>query len=194
LWHRLLRDARVYCVLFRIDRDLADEARSQGCRCGGRLHSARYRRQPRCGLDLEKVDPDYGKRFSFCCDRDGCRRRTTPPSVRFLGRRVYLGIVVVLIAALAEGATPKRLQRLRRLVSDVSLRTVERWRRWWRETFPMTTAWKEIKARFMPPIEAEKLPSSLLDRLTPAVSNGGVVAVLELLAPLTTTSYPRGSK
>jgi len=29
-------------------------------------------------------------RFSFCCARDGCRTRKTPPSFRFLGRKVYL--------------------------------------------------------------------------------------------------------
>ena len=27
----------------------------------------------------------FGRRFSLCCGRDGCRHRATPPSVRFLG-------------------------------------------------------------------------------------------------------------
>ena len=194
LSHRLLRDASVYGVLFRIDQDLAKEARSHGCRCGGRLHSARYRRQPRCGLDLKRIDPDYEKRFSFCCGRDDCRKRTTPPSVRFLGRRVYIGMAVRLIASLAEGATATRLRRLRRLVGNVSVRTVERWLRWWRETFPISQVWKEVKARFVPAIETSQLPASLLDRFAMQGDAGGVVAVLELLAPLTTTSYPRGSR
>ena len=64
--HALLRDARVYGVLFRIDVELANGVRSEHCECGGRLHSARYRRKPRCGVDLERLDPDYAVRFRFC--------------------------------------------------------------------------------------------------------------------------------
>ncbi len=186
--HRLLRDARVYRVMFRIDQDLATEVRSEGCGCGGRLHSARYRRKPRCGLELEKLDPEYAMRFSFCCDRDGCRRRTTPPSVRFLGRRVYLGAVVVLIAALADGATPTRLRRLRRLVGDVSRRTVGRWRRWWRETFPQTLFWREHRALLAVPMATERLPASLLERIVGADVQARLIALLRLLLPISTTS------
>ena len=192
--YKLLRDASLYTVLLRIDREIAAEVRSGGCPCGGRLHSARYPRQAGCGLDLGKLDPEHRLRFSFCCDREGCRRRTTPPSVRFLGRHVYLGLVVVLFMALADGATPARLRRLRRLVGDVSLQTVERWRRWWRETFPTTRVWKEVKARLVPTVETSQLPGSLLCRFAMQGDAEGVVAVLELLAPLTTTSYPRGSR
>ena len=50
---------------------------------------------------------EYRYRFSFCCDRDGCRKRVTPPSVRFLGRRVYLGAVVILIGRHAAGTRPR---------------------------------------------------------------------------------------
>ena len=66
----------------------------------GMLHSARYPRKPRGGLD--DLGPDYATRLSFCCAVDGCRRRTTPPSVRYLGRRVYLGAVVVLVTAMTR--------------------------------------------------------------------------------------------
>ena len=64
------------------------------------LHSARYRRKPRgrpAGLGEE-----HDWRFSFCCARDGCRTRRTPPSFRFLGRKVYLATMVVLIAIMPE--------------------------------------------------------------------------------------------
>lgn len=186
--HRLLRDARVYGVLLQIDRDLAAAVRHGGCACGGRLHSARYRRKARCALELDKLDAEHGVRFSFCCDRDGCRRRTTPRSVRFLGRRVYVGAVVVLIATLAEGATPARLRRLRQLVGDVSRRTVERWRRWWRETFPQTPFWREHRARFAVAVDTERLPASLLERMAGAAESARLIALLRLLAPITTTS------
>jgi hypothetical protein len=188
LSHGLLRDARFYGVLFLIDVELADEVRSERCECGGRLHSARYRRKPRCGVDLEQLDPDYAIRFSFCCDRDGCRRRRTPPSVRFLGRRVYAGAVVVLIAALAEGATPRRLRRLRQLVGDVSRRTVERWRRWWRESFPQTPFWREHRARFAIAIDADRLPALLLERMSGADPSTRLIALLRFLMPITATT------
>jgi hypothetical protein len=68
---------------------MAEAASDQGCSCGGVLHSGRYWRKARglpTGLDKEA----YGWRFSFCCAVDGCRRRMTPPSLRFLRRRVYV--------------------------------------------------------------------------------------------------------
>ena len=46
---------------------------------------------------------EYDRRLSFCCALDVCRKRTTPPSLRFLGRKVYLGAVVVLICGDAAG-------------------------------------------------------------------------------------------
>lgn len=188
LSHRLLRDARAHGVLFRIDQEEAARAQSKGCGCGGRLHAARFRRKPRCGLELEKVHPDYGLRLSFCCDREGCRRRTTPPSVRFLGRRVYVSTVVVLIAALAKSVTSRRLRRLRRLVGDVSRRTVERWLQWWRETFPETSFWREHRARFLPPVAAVRLPGSLLERAAGIDDEARLVWLLRFLSPITTTS------
>ena len=69
--------------------------------CGGVLHSVGIRRKPRgrpAGLGEE-----HDQRFSFCCAADGCRTRKTPPSFRFLGRKVYLGAVVVLVAGDAAG-------------------------------------------------------------------------------------------
>ena len=93
--HAVLRDTRFFDLLYILDRDLADQTRTPGCACGGRLHQAHYLRKPRGGpADLS---PDWERRFSFCCDRDGCRRRSTPPSLRFLGRRVYFGVAVVLV-------------------------------------------------------------------------------------------------
>lgn len=81
--HALLFDSILWQLRLRFDRDLAAEAREQGCRCGGVLHRADYPRKPRGGPS--DLGPDYGRRLSLCCAREGCRKRTTPPSVRFLG-------------------------------------------------------------------------------------------------------------
>ena len=84
----------------------------------------RYRRKPRAVTDLSSGDE---WRFSFCCAVEGCRRRTNPPSVRFLGRRVYLGVLVVLVSACCQGMSSKRVRILGEELG-VDRRTLERWR------------------------------------------------------------------
>ena len=85
-----LGDGQLYALLRRCDEDLAAEQRAGGCpHCGGVLHSARYPRKPRGAV--ERLPDEYGWRLSLCCAREGCRKRATPPSLRFLGRKVYLG-------------------------------------------------------------------------------------------------------
>jgi len=89
MYHDLPRTAKFWSFLFAVDQDLAETARKNACQCGGRLHCANYPRKPR-GTPLQLPEPQC-LRLSFCCDRDGCRKRVTPPSVRFLGPKVYLG-------------------------------------------------------------------------------------------------------
>ena len=129
--------------------------------CGGRLHTARYARKPR-GRPC-RLGPEHDQRFSFCCAVDGCRSRATPPSLRFLGRRVYVAAIVVLIAILRHGVSDERLERLAQVVS-VDRRTIARWRRWWRDAFTATPFWRIARAGFMPPIEEARLPATLIDR------------------------------
>src|SRR4249920_3425051 len=89
VYQALLADARFHEQLLVFDRDLAASARAARCRlCGGALHSGSYARKPRGGP--AGLGQEYAERFSFCCAVDGCRKRTTPPSLRFLGRKVYL--------------------------------------------------------------------------------------------------------
>ena len=102
MYHDLPRTARFWSVLLAIDHDLAEKTRKDACPCGGRLHAANYLRKPRG--TVEQLPPPLCLRLSFCCDRDGCRKRVTPPSVRFLGRKVYLGAVVILISSLRQAS------------------------------------------------------------------------------------------
>jgi len=84
-----------------IDAAIVERAAKEPCRdCGGPLYRGDYPRKPRGGL-LAIAAEAFGRRFSLCCGRDGCRHRVTPPSVRFLGRRVYVGAVVILVSAVA---------------------------------------------------------------------------------------------
>jgi len=86
MYHDLPQSARFWSFLLAVDQDLAEETRKKACACGGRLHSANYPRKPR-GTPVQLPEHEC-LRLSFCCDRDGCRKRVTPPSVRFLGPKV----------------------------------------------------------------------------------------------------------
>ena len=182
--HAFLCDARFYRRLFQMDQDLAHEVQTSGCRfCGGVLHSARYPRKPR-GL-RGALDETYDTRLSFCCAVDGCRRRNTPPSVRFLGRRVYLGIMVVLLTALQHGLTDRRRRELVERL-DLPPQTLVRWRRWWQEVLPGTRCWRAEQSHFLPPIPVADLPGALLGRLTGATLPERLCQLLQLIAPVTT--------
>jgi hypothetical protein len=180
----LLFDARLFLLLLRADDELAAGARAEGCGvCGGVLHSARYPRKPRGGPPAA-LKADYSRRRSFCCANDDCRKRTTPPSLRFLGRRVYLGAIVVLASAMTGGVTLRRAAELNELVG-VSIRTLQRWRSWWRETFAASPFWKAAKALFSPPADACGAPATLLERFAGS-ERERLFSFLEFLAPITT--------
>jgi hypothetical protein len=182
LYRDLLADATFHQLLLAYDRDLADTARRAACaRCTGVVHSAPYWRKPRgrpCRLGRE-----HDRRFSFCCAVDGCRSRATPPSLRFLGPKVYIAAIVVLIAILQHGATARRMQELDQVIG-VDRRTVERWRRWWRDRFTVTSFWQIARATFMPPVDQDRLPAGLMQRFAGDDADR-LVALLRFMGPLT---------
>ena len=136
-----LADQPLHQLLEKVDADLVEEARSKGCPlCGGKLHRSDYDRKPRGG-------PQWDLRFSLCCAKDGCRRRNTPPSVRFMGRRVYAGLVVVLVSAMVHGRKPERVNCLRKALG-IDRHTLARWRQWWLGLFLESSFWREARARF----------------------------------------------
>jgi len=183
LYQELLRDASLFDLLLRFDEDVAEEARLRGCECGGALHAAFYERKPRGGPP--GLDAAQAIRFSFCCAREGCRRRLTPASLRFLGRRVFFGAVVLLVPILMQGPTRMRLRQLRTTFA-VSVRTLQRWRRWWRETFPTSRFWGEARGRLARPVSSEALPGALLGLFWAETPDQRVLAALRFLAPITT--------
>jgi len=173
-----LADHQLHQLLEKVDADLAAQAHVGGCRfCGGKLHRADYERKPRGG-------PAWDCRYSFCCAREGCRRRHTPASVRFLGRRVYAGLVVVLVAAVVQGLKPQRVARLRQALG-LDRRTLGRWRQWWQVTLVASSFWKAARARFLPPLDPRTLPGSLLKSFA-AHRRDRLLELLKFLAPLTT--------
>jgi hypothetical protein len=186
LYQAVLADAKFHEQLLVFDRDLSATARAAGCgECGGALHSARFPRKPRgvpSGL-RSGLGEEYRRRFSFCCAADGCRKRTTPPSLRFLGRKVYLATVVTLISAMRHGVTAARLERLS-AVPGIDRRTVARWRAWWRSTFAAGPFQPIAMAAIMPPVDIAGLPAALLDRFAGGIAEK-LTSLLRFLGPLT---------
>jgi len=137
--------------------------------CGGPLYRAYYERKPRGGPP--DLDEAYGVRMSLCCGETGCRRRVLPPSVLFLGRRVYWGAVVLVVTALRQGqchnATVKRLKAL----FGVTRPTLARWRGYFLDVFVHSLSWRRLCGHLMPPVDQHQLPGGLIDRFMKALGD-----------------------
>lgn len=178
--HVLLNDPAFFRLLTHIDAEYAEETR-QGrcCRCQGPLHVSGYPRKPRgCPASVRQ---EFSRRLSFTCGR--CEKRTTPPSVRFLGRRVYVALALMLVSGSGGGAARAFQQHL-----SLCARTLKRWRRWWHRDFQRTAFWQSARERFASPVPAETLPQSLLERFQGASCPVRLEELLRFVRPLSTAS------
>ena len=182
MYHDLPRDASFWQFLFSVDKDLARTTKSQGCACGGRLHGAKYPRKPRGAGNLPE---DYNTRLSFCCDRDGCRKRTTPPSVRLPRPEGLPGGHRHSGGRHAQGPSPRRVRALTELFGT-DRRTIARWQVFWREHFPQTPFWKAARGRFVRLVLAD-LPRALLEAFAQQAADAREQwkPLLEFLSPIT---------
>ena len=180
-----------FAKLAEIDEQWAQWVAARGCpNCGGRLHRGDYERKPRGAL-MAQAGEAFCRRFSLCCGQRGCRKRALPPSVRFLGRKVYLEAVILLVSVYAQV-----LDTLAAVykVTAVPVRTVKRWSHWWHHDFAQSRHWQQMRACFAPPPPDDvQLPLSLLQRLAasmPELPDATAPSVLELAAqwllPVTT--------
>ena len=176
--HALLQTPQFFSLLVQIDAELATLMHGAPCRwCGDVLHRANYPRKPRACP--EEVLADFESRLSFCCNL--CRKRSTPESVRFLGRRVYVALAVLVVPQRRTTLSAGAVQLCDSL--NVPPRTIARWRQWWSQLFPTTSLWAAACARFMPPVDTSQLPSSLIERFTGAQADKAL-HLLAFLKPL----------
>ena len=175
--HSLLQTPHFFSLLVQMDADLAAQLQTAGCPCGGVLHRANYPRKPRACP--KEVRAEFETRLSFCCNR--CRKRATSKSVRFMGRRVYVALAVVVLPQRRTTLSASAVQLCEAL--EVSARTLARWRHWWLRIFCTTTLWQAQCARFMPTVQTGDLPSSLIERFTGA-AHVAMGRLLAFLAPL----------
>ncbi len=176
-------------LLVQFDEGITLRVAAEGCPwCDGPLHRGDYARKPRGAL-IAPAGEAFVVRFSLCCGREGCRRRAMPPSLRFLGRRVYLGAVVLVASVFAQVlGTVGSIRR----ETGVPARTTKRWLGWWRGPFLSTAVLVAVQARLVG-VDAKELPASIVAKLT-GTWEERVRVVLEFFAPLTTGSLPAGSR
>jgi len=185
LFHDWSFDTKFFAALAAIDTAYAERVREAGCvHCEGVLDRADYPRKARG--ELGEAATSYQKRLSYCCRSEGCRKRATPPSLRFLGRKVYVAAVVV-VASAAGRAVQMVGSGSPRRVHGVPVRTVRRWHEWWQDVFAQGVFWAEARAFFATPVEAAQLPVSLLARFGEAGANT-VGRLLRFISPITTGS------
>lgn len=180
--HNFLWNANFHFFLNSIDQELALEAQKKGCPgCGHKLHQANYPRSP-VGI-FPQFRNQYDARLSFCCEE--CRKRITPPSVRFFGRRWYPGPLFIFISALMRRISEYALAQIkRRFGISVSESTWKRWKIWWRESFMKTLFWKQNKGLVPQAVETQRFfPRTLLDVFKGTIEEK-MCFLLKFLSPL----------
>jgi hypothetical protein len=175
MYAKIVAAASFWSQLVEIDLQFQRDVIARGCpRCGGPLHVADHPRKPR-GVPDEFAS-DWSKRCNTCCGR--CRRRCLPPSVRFLGRKVYAAAIVILATMHA-------------LVCGATRRTHGRWTAWWTQVVPTTAWWRQVRALLARPVDCALLPGMLLERYEPEPgvhSAEALVGMMVAMGPLTTNA------
>lgn len=179
----LLQKPKLFSLLYRIDKDLAAQHRLKRCSyCTGPLHQANYPRKPRGGpADLPE---EYMIRHSLCCGRDGCRRRSLPPSCLFMDRRVYLSVVILVVMTLRQkrlqGDSTKRLMKM----FMINRKTLYRWIEYFREVFPHTEHWQSLRGQISGLVKNTYLPGDFVEYCIHKAASPmmGIIHSLQLLA------------
>lgn len=190
MWHDVRLGREFFARLLAIDAARAEQTRVAGCGyCEGPLSVGHYERKPRGAL-LAGAGEEFSRRFSYCCSREGCRRRATPPSVRFLGRKVYLEGAIIIACALVPLIEDRA--RAIRIATGIAARTVRRWLTWWQTVFAASAIFTELRGR-APGIAVEALPGSMLALFAGASAEERLEQALRFMSPLTTKTASRSS-
>ena len=189
----LITNPIFFLFLLKIDKDIAKLIQEGRCiYCGEKLDAAHFRRKEGFGIPKNCGD-DCLIRFSFCCRKDGCRRRATAPSLRFLPGKSYLTVIISLMSIMTHGATKDRLRKLEEELK-ISPQTIMKWRKWWREDFFKSDYWKVQKGYHSLMIKGEDFLSSLLENFIGKDSFAGLTSFLGFLSVHKSGDYIKISK
>lgn len=120
---------------------------------------ATYRRKPRGfpkDIQADLLEKYFSFRLSYLCLNRDCRKRTTPPSCRFLGRKVYVATAILLACRAIELGQAVSLEEIRRLiVAFIPKRTARRWIAWWRQAVWSGAFWREWQGQIKGDIQRD---------------------------------------
>jgi hypothetical protein len=156
----LINNVTLFRSLYAIDLELAEKCRNGRCQhdgCYGPLHEAYYSRKPR-GVNL-KIPDEYSIRMSLCCG--WCRKRTLPKSCLFFGRKVYWGVVIILVTAAIQGTKKHNITELC-IRFGMSRRTIGRWVSYFELSFSKTKQWLNLRGRLSADVWDNLLPLTLV--------------------------------
>ncbi|MCD6388090.1 MAG: hypothetical protein J7L69_01675 [Desulfobulbaceae bacterium] len=157
----LLQTTNLFQLLHRIDIDLADQQQKAGCPyCGSSLHYSNYLRKPRGGPELQE---ELSVRFSLCCSKEKCRRRTLPKSTIFMDRRVYFKVVILIVTTLNQKSPQEYSKNMLARMLGADRKTINRWLKYFRDIFPDSRTWKTIRGFVSPAVANCGLPGSLVE-------------------------------
>jgi len=102
--------------------------------------------------------------------------------MRFLSRKVYSSVVIILIFLLKPETDESRIETINRLLgTTLSVETLRRWRHFWTKDLPQTHTWRRL------PVNrslSQELPMSLLT-LFEKTGKQSLIMGLKLILPLT---------
>ena len=157
----LLQTPKLFYLLHRIDIDLAEQQKLDGCPfCGGPLHHSNYQRKPRGGPDT--LSEELCVRLSLCCGEENCRRRTLPPSTLFMDRRVYFRSVILIVLTLMQNYPRKHSKALLMRMFGVNRKTINRWQGFFRDVFPFSAKWHRIRGAVSSVVKSTDLPGRMV--------------------------------
>jgi len=151
----------LYRFLQQIDLDTVNAAQAVPCaHCGGKLDRADFKRKARGA----NIDPEEKMvRYSLCCRVVGCRKRFTCDSLRFMGRKVYLGFFVLFASSLPKDRQVSSIHSLSKEL-ELSHQTLSSWLKYWREDFPRSVFWRREQSLFTAPIVEDNFAILLTSR------------------------------
>jgi len=175
--------SNLYHYLYAIEASLAQECQGRGCPfCGSPLHHSDYMRKPRGGPD--NLPEELMRRFSLCCSNRGCRRRVLPPSVLFMGRRVYWANVILVLVTVCQNKPQEYSKAALMSKFGMCRATLNNWITWFRDFFPHTDEWRSIRGLVHSSVSDSCLPFRLMNHFHVCCKGwqDAVIKCLELLA------------
>ncbi len=102
--------------------------------------------------------------------------------MRFLSRKVYSSVVIMLIFLLKPETDESRIETINRLLgTTLSVETLRRWRHFWTKDIPQTHTWRRLPIH---QILFQDLPMSLFT-LFQETGKQALIMGLKLILPLT---------